>query len=196
MSRIGKQPVAIPAGVKVSVKPAGAKATRLGQMCVFVDGPKGKLERLLPEGVTVTVDGAAVNVARASDSKMHRSFHGLTRALVANMVKGVVEPFYKALEVHGTGYNAIVNGKDLELIVGFAMPVKLRILEGLTVEIGKQKPPKIEVRGADKEKVGHFAASVRKVRPPSPYGQDNKGVRYEGEQVRKKAGKAFGSEKK
>lgn len=195
MSRIGKQPVPVPAGVKVQVKTVGASGTRAGRVVVLVEGPKGKLERQLPEGVTATVDGGAVKITRASDSKEHRSFHGLSRALVANMVKGVVEPFRKALEVHGTGYNAVVNGKELELTVGFAMPVKLKIPDGLTVEIGKQKPPKVEIRGADNEKVGAFAAAIRKVRPPSPYGQDNKGIRYEGEQVRKKAGKAFGSEK-
>lgn len=195
MSRIGKQPIPVPSGVKVQVKKGGPG--RLPQQCtVFVEGPKGKLERWLPDGITVAVDGGAVKVTRASDSKEHRAFHGLSRALVANMVKGVVDPFQRALEVHGTGYNAAVNGQELELTVGFASPVKMKIPAGLTVEIGKQKPPKIEVKGADKEKVGAFAAAVRKVRPPSPYGQDNKGIRYEGEQIRKKAGKAFGSEAK
>jgi len=195
MSRIGKQPIPVPAGVKVNVKKGGPNR-RPDEIVVYVEGPKGKLERAIPTGITVAVENNVVKVTRASDSKTHKAFHGLSRALVANMVAGVVTPFYKALEVHGTGYNATVAGKDLELVVGYASPIKMKIPEGLTIEIGKQKPPKVEIRGPDKEKVGQFAAAVRKIRPPSPYGSDNKGVRYEGEVVRKKTGKAFGSEKK
>jgi large subunit ribosomal protein L6 len=182
MSRIGKQPVQIPSGVKVESK----------QGSVFVQGPKGKLERKLPEGINVEVKDGAVRVMRLSDEKHHRAYHGLIRALVANMVKGVVEPYSKSLEIVGTGFNAVVNGKKLELSVGFANAINLDIPEGINVELGKTKPPKITVVGADKEKVGMFAAAARKVRPPSPY-SDNKGIRYEGEQIRKKVGKAFGS---
>lgn len=182
MSRIGKQPVAIPSGVKVESK----------QNTVFVQGPKGKLERKLPEGISVEVKDGQVRVARASDQKHHRAYHGLIRALVANMVKGVVEPYSKSLEIVGTGFNANVAGKKLELMVGFANTIALDIPDGIEVQLGKTKPPKITVVGADKEKVGQFAAAARKVRPPSPY-SDNKGIRYEGEQIRKKVGKAFGS---
>ena|SRR2546423_1841442 len=182
MSRIGKKPVPIPAGVKVESKSGS----------VYVQGPKGKLERRLPEGITVAVEGGNVKVARASDQKHHRAYHGLARALVANMVKGVVEPYSKALEIVGTGYNAAIVGKNLELTVGFANNIAMKIPDGIEVQLGKTKPPKITIVGADKEVVGQFAAAVRKVRPPSPYAE-NKGIRYEGEQVRKKVGKAFGS---
>jgi len=182
MSRIGKQPVPIPSGVKVEVK----------QGSVFVQGPKGKLERKLPEGIQVGVDAGNVKVARTSDQKHHRAYHGLIRALVANMVKGVVEPYQKSLDIVGTGFTAAINGKKLELTVGYANIIGLLIPEGLEVQLGKQKPPRITIVGADKEKVGQFAAAIRTVRPPSPY-SDNKGIRYENEQVRKKAGKAFGS---
>lgn len=182
MSRIGKQPVAIPSGVKVEVKSG----------TVLVQGPKGKLERKLPEGITVTVEGGAAKVARASDQKHHRAYHGLIRALVANMVKGVVEPFSKSLEIVGTGFNAAVTGKKLDLTVGYANTISLSIPDGIEVQVGKTKPPKLTIVGPDKEKVGAFAAATRKVRPPSPY-SDNKGIRYENENIRKKEGKAFGS---
>ena len=182
MSRIGKQPVTVPSGVKVEIKNGS----------VFVQGPKGKLERKLPEGITCALEGGQVKVTRASDERQHRACHGLTRALVANMVKGVVEPYSKSLEIVGTGFNAIVSGKKLELIVGFANTIALAIPDGIEVTLGKTKPPVITVTGPDKEKVGQFAAAARKVRPPSPY-SDNKGIRYQGEQVRKKVGKAFGS---
>ena len=182
MSRLGQQPVVIPAGVKVEAKPTE----------VHVQGPKGKLVRKLPEGITCKVEGNAIKVARASDSKDHKACHGLIRALVANMVHGVVTPYTKTLEVVGTGFNAVVNGKKLELSVGFANTIALEIPEGISIELGKTKPPKITISGPDKEKVGQFAAAARKSRPPSPY-SDNKGIRYEGEQIRKKVGKAFGS---
>src|SRR2546423_1658987 len=133
MSRIGKQPVPIPSGVKVESK----------QGSVFVQGPKGKLERKLPEGITVKVEGNAVKVVRASDQKHHRAYHGLIRALVANMVQGVVTPYSKTLEIVGTGFNAIVNGKKLELYVGYANTIALDIPEGITIELGKTKPPKV-----------------------------------------------------
>jgi large subunit ribosomal protein L6 len=182
MSRIGKQPIPLPSGVKVETK----------QGSVFVQGPKGKLERRLPEGITVSVEAGTAKFGRASDAKHHRECHGLVRALVANMVKGVVEPFSKSLEIVGTGFNANVNGKKLELTVGFANLIVLNIPDGIEVQVGKTKPPKLTIVGTDKEKVGQFAAAARQVRPPSPY-SDNKGIRYEGEQVRKKVGKAFGS---
>jgi len=182
MSRIGKQPVPIPQGVKVDAKPG----------LIQVQGPKGKLERKLPDGISCKVEGGAVKVARASDQKEHRACHGLIRALVHNMVTGVVTPYTKTLEIVGTGFNAVVNGKKLELSVGFANTIALDIPEGLSIDLGKTKPPKITVIGADKEAVGQFAAKARKVRPPSPY-SDNKGIRYENEQIRKKVGKAFGS---
>lgn len=182
MSRIGKQPVPIPSGVKVDAKPG----------LVQVQGPKGKLERKLPDGITCKVEGGTVKVLRATDQKEHRACHGLIRALVANMVQGVQTPYTKTLEIVGTGFNAVVNGKKLELSVGFANTIVMDIPEGITIELGKTKPPKITVIGPDKEAVGQFAAAARKKRPPSPY-SDNKGIRYEGEQIRKKVGKAFGS---
>jgi len=182
MSRIGKQPVPLPSGVKLDVKNG----------TVYVQGPKGKLERKLPDGISVAVEAGNAKVTRASDERQHRACHGLIRALVANMVKGVVEPYSKSLEIVGTGFNAVVNGKKLDLSVGFANTISLQIPDGLEVQLGKTKPPKVTIVGADKEKVGQFAAACRKVRPPSPY-SDNKGIRYDGEQVRKKVGKAFGS---
>src|SRR5271163_1320453 len=131
MSRIGKQPVPIPAGVKVEVKNG----------TVYVQGPKGKLERKLPDGVAVTLEGSVAKVTRQSDMKAHRECHGLIRALLANMVKGVVEPFSKSLEIVGTGYNATINGKKLELTVGYANAIALPIPEGLDITLGKTKPP-------------------------------------------------------
>src|ERR1700722_6866890 len=127
MSRIGKQPVPIPSGVKVESK----------QGTVYVQGPKGKLERKLPEGIAVTVEGGNVKVARLSDQKHHRAYHGLIRALVANMVKGVVEPYSKSLEIVGTGFNANVAGKKLELSVGYANTITLDIPDGIEVQLGK-----------------------------------------------------------
>lgn len=184
MSRIGKKPIPVPAGVKVSV--AGLKVT--------VEGPKGSLVQTFPEGVTIAHEAGQVKVGRASDQKRHRAFHGLTRALIANMVQGVKEPFSRVLEVHGTGFAATVTGMELELDIGFSNKVKVAIPKGLEVTPTKGRPTLIAIKGPSKQLVGQFAATIRNLRPPSPYG-DNKGIRYQGEVIRKKAGKAFGEKK-
>lgn len=184
MSRIGKKPVAIPAGVKVAV----------AQRKVSVEGPAGKLEHTFPYGVKIAVEGSNVNIAREGDSKETRAYHGLTRALINNMVTGVKTPFEKILEVHGTGFAASVAGKNLELEVGFTNKIVMEIPKGLEVKIDKQKPVVLRIIGADKQAVGQLSAEIRKIRPPSPYG-DNKGIRYRDEVIRKKAGKAFGEKK-
>ena len=184
MSRIGKKPVAIPAGVKVAV----------AQRKVSVEGPAGKLEHTFPFGVKIAVEGSTVHIAREGDSKETRAFHGLTRALINNMVTGVKTPFEKILEVHGTGFAAAVAGKNLELEVGFTNKIVMEIPKGLEVKIDKQKPVVLRIIGADKQAVGQLSAEIRKIRPPSPYG-DNKGIRYRDEVIRKKAGKAFGEKK-
>ena len=184
MSRIGKKPVAIPAGVKVVV----------AQRKVSVEGPAGKLEHTFPFGVKIAVEGSNVSIAREGDSKETRAYHGLTRALINNMVTGVKTPFEKILEVHGTGFAAAVAGKNLELEVGFTNKIVMEIPKGLEVKIDKQKPVVLRIIGADKQAVGQLSAEIRKIRPPSPYG-DNKGIRYRDEVIRKKAGKAFGEKK-
>ncbi len=184
MSRIGKKPVEIPAGVKVNVT----------QRKVTVEGPGGKLEHTFPFGVGIAVEGNKLNVTRETDSKQHRAFHGMARALINNMVTGVKTPFEKILEIHGTGYNADVKGQELELDIGFSNKVKIRIPKGLEIKIDKQRPVVVRVLGADKQAVGQLSAEIRKIRPPSPYGE-NKGIRYRGESIRKKAGKAFGEKK-
>lgn len=184
MSRIGKKPVEIPAGVKVNV----------AQRKVTVEGPSGKLEHTFPFGVAIAIEGNKVNITRSSDSKQHRAFHGMTRALISNMVTGVKTPFEKILEIHGTGYNADLKGPDLELDIGFSNKVKIRVPKGIEVKIDKQRPVVVRVLGADKQAVGQLCAEIRKIRPPSPYGE-NKGIRYRGESIRKKAGKAFGEKK-
>lgn len=190
MSRIGKAPVAIPAGVKISKQGAA----------IQVEGPKGKVSCALHPEMGVVIDDKAkqVRVERPSNAKRHRELHGLTRALIHNMVRGVVDPYEKKLEINGVGYNAKIEGKSLFLQVGFAHPVKLAIPAGLTVEV--PKPTEIFVRGVDKQLVGEFTAVVRKVRPPEPY--NAKGIKYgeakdhPAEVVKRKAGKAFGSGEK
>lgn len=191
MSRIGKQPVVLPAGVK---------ATKQGKSGLLVEGPKGKISFSFDGDMGIVIDDKAkvVRVERPSDAKRHRALHGLTRALIANMVRGVVDPYEKKLELTGVGYGAKVEGKNLVLTVGFAHPVKLAIPTGVNVET--PKPTEIFIRGVDKQAVGEFAASARKVRPPEPY--NAKGIKYgkakdmPEEIVKRKAGKAFGSGEK
>jgi large subunit ribosomal protein L6 len=179
MSRIGKQPVPVPGGVKVAVA---------GQV-INVEGPKGKLLFKMADGVSAAFDPEKkqVLVKRASDSRSHKELHGMTRSLIFNMVKGVTEGYVRRLEIVGVGFNAKVQGKDLLLTVGFVNPVKLAIPAGLAVTT--PAPTAIVIQGPDKQMVGEFAAVVRRVKPPEPY--KGKGIRYEGEQVRRKAGKAF-----
>jgi large subunit ribosomal protein L6 len=180
MSRIGKQPVPIPAGVKVKV--ADGK--------VFVEGPKGqKLEFPYHRLMKVEVDENAkvVRVARPDDERFTRSLHGLTRSIIANMIEGVTKGYEKRLKIEGIGYQATAKNKGVELTVGFANRVLMVPPAGVTVEV--PDPTTIVIKGADKQKVGQFAAEVRHVRPPEPY--KGKGIRYENEQVRRKEGKAF-----
>jgi large subunit ribosomal protein L6 len=181
MSRIGKQPVTYPAGVKVQV----------GEGRVRVEGPKGKLEMTYHRNMSVQHDesGKAIKVSRPDDERLNRSLHGLTRSLIANMVEGVTRGFEKRLKIEGIGYQARLDKKNLVLTVGFANAVEMKPPEGVAVEL--TDPTTIIVRGADKQKVGQFAAEVRRVRPPEPY--KGKGIRYEREQVRRKEGKSFAS---
>jgi large subunit ribosomal protein L6 len=179
MSRIGKQPVAVPAGVKVSV--AGRK--------VHVEGPLGKLVFEHRPEISVAYDDAAkkVIVTRQGDERLDRALHGLTRAMIANMVLGVTKGYEKALEIVGVGYGAKLQGKQLALTVGYADTRLLPIPEGVKVEL--PTATRVVVKGPDKQAVGDFAARVRKVRKPEPY--QGKGIRYVDEVVRRKAGKAF-----
>lgn len=185
MSRIGKKSIAIPSGVKIDVKGSH----------VAVTGPKGNLAFTHPDGVSVKVDGDQIAVERASDVREHRAFHGLTRALVNNMVVGVTQGYSQRMEVFGTGYGCAVSGNTLDLNVGFSHLVKLAIPAGIKVTIevpqarGDETPAKLLIEGIDKQVVGQFARAVKDARLPEPY--KGKGVRYEGEQIRRKAGKAF-----
>ncbi|HEX7091081.1 MAG TPA: 50S ribosomal protein L6 [Longimicrobiales bacterium] len=176
MSRIGKKPVPIPGGVTVAVDGTTVK----------VKGPKGELSRTFRPEMRIRVDDGQVVVERSSDSKTHRALHGLTRALIANMVQGVAAGYRKTLEIVGVGYRAEKKGKVLVLNVGFSHPVEYPEPPGLT--ISTPTPTTVVVEGIDKEKVGQAAAEIRAVRPPEPY--KGKGIRYQDEQVRRKAGKA------
>lgn len=175
MSRIGKKPIAIPAGVDV----------KLDGSTVTVKGPKATLTRDVHPNITVKVEGNEILVERPNDQKQNRALHGLTRSLVANMVEGVSEGFKKELEVNGVGYRAAVQGKKLTLTVGYSHPVEMEIPEGLTAEVNGNK---ITISGADKQQVGQFAAEVREKRPPEPY--KGKGIKYADEHIRRKEGKA------
>lgn len=176
MSRVGKMPVDIPKGVEVVVD--GADVT--------VKGPKGTLRRTFHEKVAVSVAEDVATVERVDDARESRALHGLSRALLANMVAGVSDGFRRELEIIGVGYRAAMKGSDLELQVGFSHPVGVEAPEGIAFEV--PEPTKVVVSGIDKEKVGQVAANIRKIRPPEPY--KGKGVRYVGEYVRRKAGKA------
>jgi large subunit ribosomal protein L6 len=176
VSRIGKQPIEIPGGVEVTVD--GSRVT--------VKGPRGTLERTFHQEVTIVKDDGVVRVERPDDEAFHRALHGLTRTLIANMVEGVTKGYEKRLEIVGVGYRAALKGDDLELAVGFSHPVAFVRPEGIEFEV--PAPTRIVVRGNDKQQVGEIAATIRKVRKPEPY--KGKGIRYEGEYVRKKAGKA------
>jgi large subunit ribosomal protein L6 len=182
MSRIGRKPVSVPANVKVSVADSTIK----------VEGPKGKLAFPYRGEMTVSFDeeAKAVKVERHDDERLSRSLHGLTRSLIANMVQGVSEGFTKKLEIVGVGFQAQLKGANtLGLQVGYANQVVMKAPEGVTVTL--TDPTHIVISGPDKQKVGQFAAEVRAVRPPEPY--KGKGIRYEGEVVRRKSGKAFGA---
>ena len=176
MSRVGRMPIEIPAGVTVDLQ---------GQH-ITVKGPKGELSRDIHEDIKVAVEGNEILVTRPSDNKNHRALHGLTRALVANMVTGVHDGFSKKLEINGVGYRAAKQGNKLVLTLGFSHPVEMEAPAGITIDVPNQT--EIVVSGADREVVGAVAADIRKWRKPEPY--KGKGIRYEGEVVRRKAGKA------
>lgn len=175
MSRIGKMPIEIPDNVEVSIEGSS----------IIVNGPKGELERRLHPEVIVKKDDSTIRVSQYSEQNFHRSLHGLTRTLIDNMIVGVSKGFEKNLEIQGVGYRAIKKGDDLELQVGYSHPVTIKQREG--IEIMVPAPNKISVRGADKQLVGQVAAEIRSVRSPEPY--KGKGIRYEGEHVRRKVGK-------
>ena len=182
MSRIGNKPIEIPAGVDVTVD--GSTVT--------VKGPKGTLTRTVHKNITVTKDGNVITVTRPNDEKMNRSLHGLTRTLVANMVEGVEKGFTKELEVNGVGYRAQKQGKNLVLNLGFSHQVIIPEIDGISIEV--PSPNQIVISGADKQQVGQFAAEVRAKRPPEPY--KGKGIKYAGEYIRRKEGKAAKGAKK
>ena len=181
MSRIGKQPIAIPAGVKVAVDGGRVK----------VEGPKGKLEIAYHQNMKVESDGKTLKVARPDDTRENRALHGLTRALINNMVVGVTKGYEKKLKVEGVGFQAAAKGKGVELTVGYANRIVHNPPDGITVAV--PDPTTIVVSGADKQKVGQFAAEVRASRKPEPY--KGKGVRYANEVVRRKEGKSFAAGK-
>jgi large subunit ribosomal protein L6 len=178
MSRIGKLPVPVPDGVDVTVD----------GLHVTVKGPKGELSQTMPDGVGIKVEDGEVVVSRDSDARTHRARHGLVRSLVFNMVTGVSDGYSRALELVGIGYRAQPKGSDLELQVGYSHPVLIEAPEGISFEV--PQPTRVVVNGIDKVLVGQIAANIRKVRPPEPY--KGKGIRYEDERVRRKAGKAAG----
>ncbi|NLB36669.1 MAG: 50S ribosomal protein L6 [Clostridiales bacterium] len=176
MSRIGRMPITIPAGVDVTI--SGSTVT--------AKGPKGTLTRTVHRNMVITKDENTIIVARPNDSKLNKSLHGLTRTLVSNMVTGVNQGYSKELEVNGVGYRAAKQGKELVLNVGFSHQVVVPEIEGITIEV--PTPNKVVISGPDKQKVGQFAAEIREVRPPEPY--KGKGIKYVNEYIRRKEGKA------
>ena len=176
MSRIGKKPITIPAGVTVTVKDSE----------VTVKGPKGELKNTFNPAMEIKVEGTEILVSRPSDIKEHRALHGLTRSLIANMVEGVTNGFTKQLEVNGVGYRAQKQGKDLVMNLGFSHQVIVPEVPGITIEV--PSPNLVVISGADKQQVGQFAAEVREKRPPEPY--KGKGIKYADEHIRRKEGKA------
>ncbi len=175
MSRIGRMPIAIPAGVEV----------KLDGNTVSVKGPKGELTRTVHENMKVEINGAEVLVTRPNDDKENRALHGLTRTLIANMIEGVTNGYEKKLEVNGVGYRSQVNGNTLVLNIGYSHPVEMPFPEGVKAEVNDKV---ITISGIDKQKVGQFAAEVREKRPPEPY--KGKGIKYIDEYIRRKEGKA------
>src|ERR1700742_3054156 len=175
MSRIGKQPIPVPAGVSVAIEPER----------VVVNGPKGELSERIHRDITVAQEGEELVVTRPTDRGEHRALHGLTRSLVANMVEGVTSGFEKRLEIQGVGYRAQLKGKDLELALGYSHPVPIKAPEGIEFEV--PQPTRVIVKGNSKQQVGEIAAIIRKQRPPEPY--KGKGIRYQGEYVARKVGK-------
>ncbi len=177
MSRIGRMPITVPAGVEIKVSADNE---------VTVKGPKGTLNQKLHPEMSLNMADGVINVTRPSEKKEHKSLHGLTRSLVANMVTGVTEGFVKELEINGVGYRAQLQGKKLVLNLGYSHPVEMEPVAGIDIEV--PAPNKIIVRGADKQLVGHIAAIIREKRLPEPY--KGKGIKYATEHIRRKEGKA------
>jgi large subunit ribosomal protein L6 len=175
MSRIGRQPISVPAGVTIAIEPER----------VTVNGPKGELSERINRDIKVEQVDEQIVVTRPTDRGEHRALHGLTRTLVANMVQGVTAGFEKRLEIQGVGYRAQLRGRDLELALGYSHPVSIKAPDGIEFEV--PQPTRITVRGASKQQVGEIAALIRKQRKPEPY--KGKGIRYEGEYVARKVGK-------
>ncbi len=175
MSRIGRKPIPVPAGVTVAIEPER----------VTVNGPKGELYERVHRDITVEQVGEELVVTRPTDRGEHRALHGLTRTLIANMVTGVTDGYEKKLEIQGVGYRAALRGTDLELALGYSHPVSIKAPDGIEFEV--PQPTRVIVRGIDKQLVGEIAANIRKQRPPEPY--KGKGIRYEGEYVARKVGK-------
>ncbi len=175
MSRIGKKPIEVPASVSISISPGR----------VMVNGPLGELSQAVPQRITVEQADGELRVTRPTERGDDRALHGLTRTLIANMVEGVTNGFQKRLEIQGVGYRAALRGTALEILVGYSHPVVKEAPDGITFEV--PAPTQIVVRGTDKQQVGQVAAEIRKIRPPEPY--KGKGIRYEGEFVRRKVGK-------
>ena len=182
MSRIGKKPIEIPAGVEVKVNCSE----------VTVKGPKGELKNTFNSKISIAVEGNEIIVTRPSDDKEYRSLHGLTRTLIANMVEGVTKGFSKELEVNGVGYRAVKQGKNLVMNLGFSHHVTVEEVPGITIDVPSAN--KVVISGADKQQVGQFAAEVRAKRPPEPY--KGKGIKYADEHIRRKEGKAAKGAKK
>lgn len=176
MSRIGRKPIAVPAGVEVKID--GSTVT--------VKGPKGTLTQTVHSNMKVEMNGAEITVTRPDDSNLNKSLHGLTRTLIANMVEGVEKGYSKELEVNGVGYRAAKQGNDLVLNIGFSHQVIMSEIDGITIDV--PTPNKVVISGPDKQKVGQFAAEVREKRPPEPY--KGKGIKYADEHIRRKEGKA------
>lgn len=179
MSRIGRAAISVPSGVEVKISGAS----------VSVKGAKGQLEASFPPQIKAVLDGAEVKFERPDESKESRSLHGLVRALVNNMVTGVTDGFSKSLEIQGVGYRADMKGNKLALALGFSHPVEIDVPKGLKVSV--EGTTNVTIEGIDKELVGQFAANIRSIRPPEPY--KGKGIRYAGEHVRRKVGKAGGA---
>lgn len=178
MSRIGKLPITVPAGVTV----------KLDGHTLHVKGPKGELTRTLHDSMLIKVDGATITVTRPSDEPLHKSMHGLTRTLIANMIEGCAKGYSKSLEITGVGYKAEPKPFGLQLALGFSHQVQVKAPAG--IKLTAPQPTQVIIEGADKEKVGQVAAEIRSLRPPEPY--KGKGIKYTGETIRRKAGKAGG----
>jgi len=177
VSRVGQMPITVPTGVNVTIKGSHVR----------VKGPKGQMEHIFPAAMEISLKDGIVSIQRSSDERTHRALHGMTRALINNMVTGVSTGFEKVLEINGVGYRAEMAGNNLVLHVGYSHPVEIEPPEGISFELDN-RTRQIKVMGYDKQSVGHIAANIRKVRPPEPY--KGKGIKYLDERIRRKAGKA------